>query len=155
MTDINERTAEIIDAAIEVHRHLGAGLLEHAYQACLEYEFLERNISFESQVAVPVLYKGRRVNCGFRVDFIVGGNVVVEVKAVDAIVPVHLAQVLTYLKLTDCPVGLILNFNSVRLVDGIKRVVHRLKESTAAPTVSNGLVTGTDLSTSPALRSKT
>ncbi len=131
MIEIKERTAEIIEAAIEVHKHLGAGLLEHAYQACLEYEFLERDIPFEVQVGVPVVYKGRRVNCGFRVDFIVGGNVVVETKAVEAITPVHQAQVLTYLKLTGCPVGLILNFNSVRLVDGIKRLVLGLKESPA------------------------
>jgi GxxExxY protein len=126
VSGINELTASIIDAAIEVHRHLGPGLLESAYTTCLEWEFQAREIEFAAQIGLPVIYKGRRLNCGFRADFIVGRKVVVEVKAVESITPVHQAQILTYLRLTGCTVGLILNFNSVRMVHGIKRLVHNL-----------------------------
>ena len=94
MTNPNAASYRIIESAIEVHRHLGAGLLESAYRACLAYEFLDRGIDFQQELALPVNYKGRRVNCGFRVDFIVGGTVVVEAKAVEAISPVHMAQIL-------------------------------------------------------------
>lgn len=108
---------EIIGAAIEVHRHWGPGLLESAH------ELASRGIPFELQKPVPVVYKGIRLDCGFRLDMLVAGNVVVEVKAVEELTPVHEAQVLTYLKLTGCRLGLLLNFNERRMADGIQRVV--------------------------------
>ena len=116
-------TGQIIGAAIEVHRALGPGLLESVYQACLAREFSLRNLPFEQEKPLPVEYKGVRVDCGYRLDFIVAGKVVVELKAVDAIRPVHEAQLLTYLKLTGCRVGLLINFNVPVLKDGIKRRV--------------------------------
>lgn len=116
-------TGQIIGAAIEVHRALGPGLLESVYQACLAREFSLRNLPFEQEEPLPVEYKGVRVDCGYRLDFIVAGKVVVELKAVDAIRPVHEAQLLTYLKLTGCRVGLLINFNVPALEDGIKRRV--------------------------------
>lgn len=125
--DENALSKEIIGAAIEVHRHLGPGLLESAYEQCLAHEFHSRGIPFEQQKAVPVAYKGVRLDCGFRVDFLVGGLVVVELKAVDELDDVHSAQVLTYLKLMGCKLGLLLNFNERRLGDGIKRLVLNLE----------------------------
>jgi len=114
---------EIIGAAIEVHRHLGPGLLESAYEQCLAHELASRGIPFELQKPVPVVYKGIRLDCGFRLDMLVGGAVVVEIKSVEELTGVHEAQVLTYLKLTGCRLGLLLNFNERRMADGIQRVV--------------------------------
>ena len=114
---------EIIGAAIEVHRHLGPGLLESAYEQCLAHELASRGIPFELQKPVPVVYKGIRLDCGFRLDLLVGGAVVVEIKSVEELTGVHEAQVLTYLKLTGCRLGLLLNFNERRMADGIQRVV--------------------------------
>ena len=116
-------TSQIIGAAIEVHRGLGPGLLESAYQACLAREFSLQSLPFEQEKPLPVEYKGTRVDCGYRLDFIVAGKVVVELKAVDAVQKVHEAQLLTYLKLTGCRVGLLINFNVPVLEDGIKRMV--------------------------------
>jgi GxxExxY protein len=113
----------IIGAAIEVHRQLGPGLLESAYEECLAHEFSLCNILFERQKPVPVTYKTVRLDCGFRLDFLVDSLVVVELKAVDKLAPIHQAQMLTYLKLTECRLGLLLNFNVTMLRDGIKRVV--------------------------------
>jgi GxxExxY protein len=118
-----ELTGQIIGAAIEVHRELGPGLLESAYQACLAQEFSFQGLSFEQEKPLPVKYKGIQVDCGYRLDFVVAGKVVVELKAVDAIHKVHEAQLLTYLKLTGCRVGLLINFNVPVLKDGIKRMV--------------------------------
>jgi len=119
---------EIIGAAIEVHRHLGPGLLESAYEECLAYEFAQCGLPFERQKPLPVQYKGVKLDCGFRLDFLVGKLVVVEVKAVEALAPVHSAQVLTYLRLTGCKLGLLLNFNEWRMGDGIKRLVLNLAD---------------------------
>jgi len=116
-------TGQIIGAAIEVHRELGPGLLESAYQACLAREFSLRNLPFEQEKPLPVEYKGVRIDCGYRLDFIVAGKVVVELKAADVIRPVYEAQLLTYLKLTGCQVGLLINFNVPVLKDGIRRRV--------------------------------
>ena len=116
-------TGQIIGAAIEVHCELGPGLLESAYQACLAREFSVRGLPFEQEMPLPVEYKGVRVDCGYRLDFLVANRVVVELKAVDVIHPVHEAQILTYLKLTDCRVGLLINFNVPVLKKGIKRMV--------------------------------
>ena len=114
---------EIIGAAIEVHRHLGPGLLESAYEECLAYELFQHGIAFGRQKPLPVVYKEVRLDAGFRVDLLVEGLVMVELKAVDKIAPIHDAQVITYLRLTGCKLGLLLNFNIVRLKDGIKRLV--------------------------------
>ncbi len=116
-------TEQIIGAAIEIHRALGPGLLESIYQTCLAHELALRKIAFEKEKSVPVEYKGLKLECGYRLDFIVDGKVVVELKAVDSIHDVHRAQLLTYLKLTGCKVGLILNFNEAVLKNGIERLV--------------------------------
>jgi len=124
--DENALSNQIIGAALEVHRQLGPGLLESAYEECLAYELSLREIPFERQKPIPVVYKGIQLDCGFRVDLLVGGLVVVELKAVDVLMPIHQAQVLTYLKLTGCKLGLLINFNVLKLRDGIRRVVLNL-----------------------------
>jgi GxxExxY protein len=124
--DENALSNAIIGAAIEVHRQLGPGLLEPAYEECLAHELNLRQLPFERQKVVPVEYKGIRLDCGSRLDLLVGGLVVVELKAVDRLAPIHEAQVLTYLKLTGCKLGLLFNFNMVRLSSGIKRLVLNL-----------------------------
>jgi len=116
-------TGQIIGAAIEVHRALGPGLLESAYQVCLARGPSVRGLPFEQEQPVPIGYKGTRLDCGYRLDFVVAGKVVVELKAVEAIQPVHEAQLLTYLRLTGVRVGLLINSNVPVLKDGIKRMV--------------------------------
>lgn len=118
-----ELTANIIGAAIEVHKALGPGLLESVYQTCLARELTLREIPFEMEKPLLVNYKGVEVACGYRLDFVVADKVVVELKSVDVIHPVHKAQLLTYLKLTGCRVGLLLNFNVAVLKDGVVRLV--------------------------------
>jgi len=118
-----ELTSQIIGAAIEVHRVLGPGLLESAYQTCLAQELTLRNIPYERERPLPVAYKGVQLDCGYRLDFLIRGKVVVELKAVDVIHPVYEAQLLTYLRLTGCKVGLLINFNVPVLKDGIVRRV--------------------------------
>jgi len=118
-----ELTGKIIGAAIEVHRELGPGLLESAYQICLARELTLRKVPYEQEKPLPVEYKGVRLDCGYRLDFIVAGKVVVELKAVEKPHPIHEAQLLTYLKLTGCKVGLLINFNVPVLKNGIKRLV--------------------------------
>jgi GxxExxY protein len=118
-----ELTGQIIGAAIEVHRELGPGLLESAYEACLCYELTLRQIPFTRQVMLPVIYKSIRVECGYRADVIVADKVVVEVKAVEAVTDLHKAQLLTYLRITGKKIGLVLNFNTVTLKGGITRLV--------------------------------
>jgi GxxExxY protein len=116
-------TRQIIGAAIEVHKELGPGLLESAYQTCLAHELNLRGIRFSQEVALPVTYKGKKLDCGYRPDFIVNDKVVVELKAVEKLEPIHEAQLLTYLKLSDCKVGLLINFNVPVLKNGIVRRV--------------------------------
>jgi len=125
---INRITEQVIGAAIEVHRQLGPGLLESTYEECLAREFALRHISFERQKAVALTYKGATVDVGFRLDFVVAGEVIVELKAVEALQPIHEAQVLTYLKLTGMGVALVVNFNVQVLRNGIRRVVLNLQE---------------------------
>lgn len=125
---INQLTNDVIHAAIEVHRALGPRLLESAYEECLCRELALRQIAFERQRPLPVAYKGVLLDCGYRLDILVAGTVVVEVKAVEAILPVHRAQMLTYLKLGGWHAGLLLNFNLPVLKDGIVRLVHGLEE---------------------------
>ncbi len=117
------RTAPIIGAAIEVHRHLAPGLLESAYEECLCHELHLRGIEFKRQVEVPVLYKGLKLDCGYKLDLIVQDEVILELKAVERILPVHEAQLLTYLRLTGMHVGLVINFNVPLLTQGIIRRV--------------------------------
>jgi GxxExxY protein len=121
--DQAQLTEAIIGAAIEIHRQLGPGLLESAYQACLAYEMSERGIRFDREKPMPVVYKGVRVDCGYRLDFVVHGAFIVEVKAVVALEPIHQAQLLTYLALSGLEVGLLINFNARVLKEGIRRFV--------------------------------
>jgi GxxExxY protein len=116
-------TERIIGAAIEVHRAVGPGLLESAYQTCLAYEFSLRGLDFEQQKPLSIEYKGTRLECGYRLDFLVADKVVVELKAVDELHPVHEAQLMTYMKLAGCRIGLLINFNVPLLKDGIRRRV--------------------------------
>jgi GxxExxY protein len=120
---LNQITQAVIGAAIEVHRTLGPGLLESAYHECLCREMLERNIPFERERPLPVEYKGIRLECGYRLDLLVAGEVVVEIKSVEALAPVHDAQLLTYLRLGGWKVGLLINFNVPVLKQGIHRKV--------------------------------
>jgi len=120
---INQLTHEVIGAAIEIHRKLGPGLLESAYTECLCRELFLRGIPFERERPLPLEYKGIKLECGYRVDILVGGVVVVEVKAVEALAPIHDAQVLTYLRLGGWRVGLLINFNVVVLKNGIHRKI--------------------------------
>ena len=121
---LNRITEIIIGAAIRVHRTLGPGLLESVYLACLAFELAEEGVGVETQRPIPVEYRGVRLECGFRADLIVEGAVIVEVKSLERLAPVHQAQMITYLRLSGCLVGLILNFNSSVMKDGIKRVVN-------------------------------
>jgi GxxExxY protein len=122
-TSVNRITHEILAAAIEVHRIFGPGLFERVYEPCFHYELGMRNLKIETQRVVPILYKGMRFGATYRVDLIVERLVVVEMKCVTALLPVHSAQVLTYMKLTECPFGLLINFNVPKLMDGVKRLV--------------------------------
>ena len=116
-------TEKIIGAAIEVHRALGPGLLESAYEECLCYELSLAELTVQRQVPLPVIYKGIKLDCGYRLDLIVQDEVVAELKTVERLLPIHHAQLLTYLKLGDYRTGLLLNFSSSVLKDGIKRIV--------------------------------
>ena len=118
------RSSDILGAAIEVHRRLGPGLLESAYEACLCRELLFRRIPFVRQIPLPLDYRGIKLDCGYRIDMIVYQSVLVEVKAVTKVLPIHRAQVLTYLKLTGIHLGLLINFNVEVLRSGIYRIVN-------------------------------
>jgi len=124
--DIDLLTGKIIGFAIEVHRELGPGLLESAYEACLCCELKEAGVPFARQVPLPVKYKSVLLDCGYRMDVVVENRVILELKTAEKLVPVHEAQMLTYLRLSGIKVGLLMNFNSVALRDGLKRLVHRL-----------------------------
>jgi GxxExxY protein len=126
-------TSEIIGAAIEVHRELGPGLLESAYEECLCYELSARKLTFQRQVDLPVAYKRVRLDCGYRMDVVVRDLVIVELKTVDKLLPIHEAQLLTYLKLSRRQIGLLLNFNVPVLKDGLKRIVNNYLPSSASP----------------------
>jgi GxxExxY protein len=121
--ELNRITEVIIGAAIAVHRELGPGLLESAYEACLAYELVERGLGVERQKELPVVYKGVRVECGYRIDLLVEKQVVVELKAVEKLERIHEAQLLSYLKLSKNEVGLLINFNVLQLVKGLRRFV--------------------------------
>jgi len=116
-------TERIIGLAIEVHRELGPGLLESAYEECLCFELGQSGIACGRQVPLPVLYKGVRLECGYRMDIVIANEVVVEIKAVERLMPIHNAQMMTYLRLSRHKIGLIMNFNSTALKDGLRRIV--------------------------------
>ena len=120
---LNELSQRVIGLCIEVHRVLGPGLLESAYEAALAHELSLAGIPFQRQIDLPLEYKGVKLDCGYRLDFIIDEELIVELKAVQEILPVHKAQLLTYLKLNQKPVGLLINFNVPLLKDGIQRVV--------------------------------
>ena len=122
MTDAR-LTHEIIGAAIDVHRALGPGLLELVYREALCYELASRNLAVEKEKPIPAIYKTIRLDCGYRADIVVCGRVIIEVKAISAIAPVHDAVMLTYLRLSGCKIGLLINFYSPVLKDGVKRYV--------------------------------
>ena len=126
---LNRITESIIGAAIEVHRALGPGLLESAYEACLAFELVERGLKVEQQKPLPVVYRDVRLDCGYRLDLLVEEKVIVEIKAVDRLAPIHQAQLLSYLRLSGCKVGLLINFNVKVLKDGIRRVVNSFPDS--------------------------
>jgi GxxExxY protein len=117
-------THDLVGAAIEVHRRLGPGLLESAYQTCLCRELLIRGIGFQSQVPLPVEYRGLLLDCGYRLDLVVNDSIIIEVKAVRRVLPIHRAQVLTYLKLTKYRLGLLINFNVEVLRSGLYRIIN-------------------------------
>ena len=119
----NEIGTIILDAAFAVHKELGPGLLESTYETCLSYESLQRGRLIETQIALPVVYKEVKLDCGYRIDMRANKKVIVEVKSVDALNDIHLAQTLTYMKLSNCKLGYLINFNVVKLKEGIKRVV--------------------------------
>jgi GxxExxY protein len=121
--EFDELSQRVIGLAIEVHRELGPGLLESAYEECLAYEFSQAGISFKRQVPQPVRYKGRTLDCGYRLDFVVERRLVIELKAVEQILPIHEAQLITYLKLSGIHVGLLINFNVAVLKHGLRRFV--------------------------------
>lgn len=120
----NKLSSMIIGAAIDVHRQLGPGLLESSYEVCLAYELRRLGLNIRTQIPLPVVYKDVRLEAGYRIDILVENRVIVEVKAVDGLASIHTAQILTYLKLRELKLGLLINFNSVRLTDGIKRVLN-------------------------------
>jgi len=125
---LNQITGDIISAAIEVHRALGPGLLESAYEACLAFDIAKRSYKVEQQKPLPVVYQDVRLDCGYRLDLLVNEVVIVEIKAVERLAPIHEAQLLSYLKLSHCKVGLLINFNVMMLKTGICRVVNHFPD---------------------------
>jgi len=121
--DINQLTHEILDSAYKVHAKLGPGLLESAYRACLVYELRKKGLKVESEKPLPLIYEEVKLECGYRIDIFVENQVVIELKTVEAFTDVHTAQVLTYLKLSGAPIGLLINFYTKHLKEGIKRLI--------------------------------
>mgnify|MGYP000246037323 CR=1 FL=1 len=124
--ELNEISGQVVDAAMRVHSALGPSLLESAYEACLAHELRKRGLHVEQQCVLPVTYDGVRIDVGYRLDMLVESQVIVELKAVENIAPIHEAQLLSYLKLSGKKLGLLINFNVLHLKDGIKRMVNGL-----------------------------
>jgi GxxExxY protein len=133
---LNQLTELIIGAAIEVHRQTGPGLMESVYEECLCYELSQLGLSFQRQVHLPISYKGIKLDCGLKMDLLVEDAIVLELKTVDQLLPVHSAQLLTYLKLSGKKVGLLINFNEPTLTKGLKRLVNHFKEPSVSPVTS-------------------
>ncbi len=135
----------ILGCAIAVHRALGPGLLESTYQQCLSFEFAQNRVAFRSQVAVPVNYRGTEIRCGYRADFIVEDSVLLEIKSVDHLGPLHDAQILTYLKLTGLPRGLLMNFNVPMLKNGVRSFLNTRTDDKSLSVVDDAKPTRLDL----------
>jgi len=125
-SELNELSGKIISAAIEVHRELGPGLLESVYEYCFFEELVNRGLSVRKQVQLPIIYKGNILEKDFFIDLLVDDEIIIEIKAIDILLPVHEVQLVTYLKLADKRLGLLINFNVPRLVEGIRRKVNKL-----------------------------
>lgn len=126
---LNKITETIIGVAINIHRTLGPGLLESAYEACMVYDLTQAGLKVKQQKPLPVVYRGVKLECGYRMDLMIENEVVVEIKSVEKLLPIHKAQLMSYLKLSDCKVGLLINFNIEVLKDGIQRVVNNFPDS--------------------------
>ena len=124
--DIEEIATTIVDSVIKVHRSLGPGLLESAYQSCLAYELRKRGLRVGCEIILPIHYDGQTIDAGYRIDMLVEESIIVENKSVDQILPIHEAQLLTYLKLHNCRLGFLINWNVKLVKDGIKRMVYKL-----------------------------
>jgi iron complex transport system substrate-binding protein len=122
--EIEQMASIAVDAAFAVHSEIGPGLLESAYEGCFARELELRGIEYQRQLTVPLNYKGKLIEVGFRADVVIGGKLLVELKAVEQVIPVHKAQVITYLKILKLPLGLLINFNEVLIKDGIRRVLN-------------------------------
>ncbi|MBC7879160.1 MAG: GxxExxY protein [Anaerolineales bacterium] len=133
MTDIEAIATDIVDCAIKVHKVLGPGLLESTYQHCHAYELRKRGRDAQTEVKLPILYEDQKIDAGYRIDTLVDGLVIVENKAVETLHPIHQAQLLTYLKLSGCKIGFLLNWNVKLMKDGIRRVVYNLEGQTPYP----------------------
>lgn len=125
---MDQLTDKVIASAISVHKELGPGLLESTYEACLTYELLDRGLKVEAQKPLPVNYRGQKFDCGYRIDLLVEDLLVVELKSVEKLMPIHTAQILSYLRLSNLQVGLLLNFNVMRLKDGLHRIVNQYQD---------------------------
>ena len=123
----NQIAAAVVDAAFKIHTTLGPGLLESVYESTLEYELRKRGLSVRRQISLPVYYEGLKLELGYRVDLIVGDKVIIEIKSIEALAPIHKRQLLTYLRLANMRLGLLINFNVERIKDGIQRVVNGLE----------------------------
>ena len=121
---LNEIGAEILDASVQVHKHMGPGLLESVYQACLAQELISRNMMIQEEVLIPLIYKGKQLHKTFKIDILVENQIILELKAIEAILPVHEAQIISYLKLADKKLGYLINFNTPLLKKGFKRYVN-------------------------------
>jgi GxxExxY protein len=126
---LDEISHRIIGAAIEVHRHLGPGLLESAYQSCLAFELNQLGLKFEEQKSLPVVYKNVKLDCGYRLDLVVENEIIVEIKALEKLLPIHEAQLLSYLRLSNKRVGLLMNFHVPVLKNGMKRIVNEFPDA--------------------------
>ncbi len=124
--NLNEITGQIVDAAMQVHSALGPGLLESAYEGCLAFELTSRGLQVQRQFELPVIYRTHRIDVGYRLDLLVADQVIIEIKAVERLSPIHEAQLLTYLKLADKRVGFLLNFHVLHMKEGVKRLVNQL-----------------------------
>lgn len=124
----NEITELVIGCAIQVHKELGPGLLESAYEECLSYELSKYDLKVERQKHLPLIYEEVKMECGYRADFVINQKVVLEIKSVEALNDIHLAQMITYLKLAKCRLGLLINFNVLKVVSGVKRVVNNFHQ---------------------------
>ena len=130
---LNKITETIIGVAINIHRAVGQGLLESAYEVCMVYDLIQVGMKVEQQKPLPVVYRGVKLECGYRLDLMIENEVVVEIKSIDKLLPIHKAQLMSYLKLADCKVGLLINFNVEILKDGIQRVVNNFPDSPRPP----------------------